>query len=779
MYFHRNVNFFECGWPKRGKQGMKRSLSDGAFYARLRQLFAFLCLVAAAGLNHPARGQAAPAAESTDSTALAEIVVTAEKRSENSQKVPIAMSVLSSDQIGEAGATSAVDLNALVPGMQVVSSGPFAMVSIRGIGTQQVNAYGDPAVGYNVDGVIQDRTVNASAEFYDVDRVEVLKGPQGTIYGRNATAGAINVITNKPTDQMGGYVQADLGNYSSFDTSGAFNTPISDTVFARVAFQTVNHQGYFSNGANDANDVAGRLQVLYKPSSSVSLLLAADIVHQGGRGPEDEALPYGSGGQNPNNPWDQNFYHNAMSTAYPQSIYTINPYVNNTFWGIQGQLDWDLGPASLTVLSGFRSTKQDQDFYYGGIYEYVNNPAKQYTTEIRLGHAALDNQAGSLSWVGGLYFFKLTQTDFALYGLPCFCAADVSPIYTKSPNNVGRNLSDLDSLSYAAFAQATYAITDSLRATVGGRFTYDKKTEDGQGLVNLYSLGVVFPFPDVGKASWNNFSYKLGLEADIAPNSLLYGSVSTGYKAGGLNEGLNATNYAPEKLTAFAIGSKNQFFDRHLQVNAELFYWNYRDHQVAALALVNPAPNIGYVGVNIPHSTLKGMDLDAAYSFVTGTRVDLGAEYLDGKTGAYTVPTASGVNYMTNEAPMLSSPRFNLTLALNQDWNVASGTVTAGARAHHTTPQLLYAVINPDAFAPNQTTADVDLTYTAAKHAWFVKAYVKNITNEATLLSAFPGQTPRDSFGPNPFLDVRQYGFIGAPRTFGVRFGATFGESRP
>jgi len=485
-------------------------------------------LLACAGLNHSVHAQSAPQAAPGDSTALTEIVVTAEKRTESAQKVPIAMSVLSSGQIGEAGATSAVDLNALVPGMQVVSSGPFAMVSIRGIGTQQINAYGDPAVGYNVDGVIQDRTVNANAEFYDVARIEVLKGPQGTIYGRNATAGAINIITNKPTDQLGGYVQAEIGDYSTFNTAGAFNAPISDTLFTRVAFQTVNHQGYFSDGANDANDVAGRVQLLYKPSNSVSLLLAADMVHQGGRGPEDEPLPYGSGGQNPNNPWDQNYYHNAASSAFPQSIYTVNPNVNNTFWGIQGQLDWDFGPAALTVLSGFRSTKQNQDFYYGGIYEYVDNPAKQYTTEIRLGHAG-DNTAGSLSWVTGLYFFKLTQTDFALYGLPCFCAADASPVYVKSPNNVGRDLSDLNSLSYAAFAQTTYSITDTLRATAGGRFTYDKKTEAGQGLVNLYTIGLVFPFPDVGEASWNNFSYKLGLEADVTPNSLLYGSVSTNF----------------------------------------------------------------------------------------------------------------------------------------------------------------------------------------------------------------------------------------------------------
>jgi iron complex outermembrane receptor protein len=131
---------------------------------------------------------------------LQEVVVTAQKRREDVQKVPIAISVLSGADILAAGAVSAVDLNTLVPGLQVVSSGPFAMASIRGIGTQQLNSYGDPVVGYTVDGVIHDRSIDATAAFYDIQRIEVLKGPQGTLYGRNATAGAINILTNKPTN---------------------------------------------------------------------------------------------------------------------------------------------------------------------------------------------------------------------------------------------------------------------------------------------------------------------------------------------------------------------------------------------------------------------------------------------------------------------------------------------------------------------------------------------------------------------------------------------------
>src|SRR5882757_406386 len=722
--------------------------------------------------GHCAWAQGAPAAEPTES-ALAEVIVTAQKRSENAQKVPISMSVLSGDQTLSAGAVTAVDLNSLVPGMQVVSSGPFAMTSIRGIGTQQVNAFRDPVVGYNVDGVIQDRSINATAAFYDIERIEVLKGPQGTLYGRNATAGAINIITNKPTNSFGGNLQVDVGNYSSLKTTGALNTPISDTLSARFAFQTIKHNGYFSDGQNDADDVAGRVHVLYTPSDKVSLLLTADGLRQGGRGPEDEPLPYGSGGQSSSDPWNQHYYHNTTGNAFPQSAYLINPYQDNHFWGVQAQLDWDLGPATLTVIPAYRYSNQDMDFNYDGVYEIVHNPTHQSTGEIRLGHAG-DNTAGSMSWVGGLYYFRLTQTDLSLYGLPCLCANDASPVYIKSPNNVGRDLSDLNSRSYAAFGQMTYSFSDWLRATVGGRYTHDQKTENGIGLVYLYAQGIVFSFPDVGEESWQNFSWRLGLDADISAHSLVYANISTGYKAGGLNEGLNATPYAPEKLTAFAVGSKNRLLANHLLLNSELFYWRYADHQVATVASINPPPNVGYIGVNIPNSRVYGADVDASYAMATGTHLDLSAEYLNGSTGAYRVPTTSAVDFVTNEAPMISSPRWNFTLSLRQDWTVGTGTVSAEARVHRTTRQLLYPIESPDAYAPSTSVGDLDLTYSAAQDRWYVRAYIKNIGNEATLLSVFPGLTARDFSGPDPFRDVRQYGFIGAPRTYGVHVGARF-----
>jgi iron complex outermembrane receptor protein len=339
---------------------------------------------------------------------LQEVVVTAQKRSEDVQKVPIAISVLSGADVSAAGAVSAVDLNTLVPGLQVVSSGPFAMASIRGIGTQQLNSYGDPVVGYTVDGVIHDRSIDATAVFYDIQRIEVLKGPQGTLYGRNATAGAINVITNKPTNTPGATLQLDVGNYSTHNATGSINVPLTNTLTSRVAFRTVNHEGYFTDGYNDADDVAARIQFLYTPSGAVSLLFSADSLRQGGKGPEDEPLPAGSDGQNPRNPWDQHFYGNpggyygVFSGRFQQTRWTTLPFVDNKFWGTQLQLDWDLGFATLTVIPAYRSSHQLMDFHYAGVWEYVDNPTRQTTGEIRLGHAR-EPTRGALSWVAVLF----------------------------------------------------------------------------------------------------------------------------------------------------------------------------------------------------------------------------------------------------------------------------------------------------------------------------------------------------------------------------------------
>ena len=694
---------------------------------------------------------------------LEEIVVTAQKRKENIQKVPIAISSLSSGLLKESGATTTADLAALVPGLQVESSGPFAMASIRGIGVFQINAFGDPVVAYNVDGVVQDRSVAGTGSFYDVDRVEVLKGPQGTLYGRNATAGAINVVTNRPTSEFGGNLDLTVGNYSAVAAEGALNLPVSDIFLTRFAFQTNNHDGYFPDGYNDADTVAGRGEILLKPADDLSILIEADYFQDHSQGPADVALPFGNLNQNTSDPWDQHYY--------PQ-----NGFTKNRFWGIQTQVDWDLGFATATVIPAFRRTVQDQAYYVAGTYTFVDNPVDQTSVEARLSHTG-DNTEGSLSWVTGFYYFNLAQHDLSLYEVGCVaCAADAITQYINTGSVVGRNLSQLDNTSYAGFAQGTYSINDWLRATAGIRYTHDLKNELGIILVNLPSIGVSFNSPDQGEKTSGNISWKLGLDADVTPDTLVYASASTGYKAGGLNEGLNSPGYEPEKLLAFALGVKNKFLNNRLRVNTEAFYWIYKNHQVATIAQVPPPGNLGYVGVNIPSSHIKGFDVDINYLVTPSDLLTLSTEYLDASTGPYTVP-ASGSTYHSDGGAVVSSPKWNITLAAQHYFDLPDGAqITPGLRFHYTSSQLLYPIANPNAYAGDEPTLDLDLTYNSAGGDWYVTGFIKNVTDEPVIASVFPGVIvggPRGVFGPGP-NDVTQWGYLGPPRTFGAKAGLKF-----
>jgi iron complex outermembrane receptor protein len=407
-------------------------------------------------------------------------------------------------------------------------------------------------------------------------------------------------------------------------------------------------------------------------------------------------------------------------------------------------------------------------------YSRIDNPTRQTTTEIRLGRTG-DGTASSLTWVAGLYYFNLKQSAIAAYEYNCFCANDASPTYITSPNNVGRDLNDLNGRSYAGFAQATYSLTDRLRATLGGRYTHDKKSEDGTQVTNLYTIGVVVTPPDVGSATWSNFSWKAGLEADLTPSSLVYTSVSTGYKAGGLNEGFNAAPYAPEKLTAFSVGSKNNLWNNRVILNGEVFYWDYKNHQVATTSGL-PSGGVGYVGVNIPRSTEYGLDLDLQALVTSHDRLSVSAEYLVGKTGSYTLPTSSiGVFYTTSGTSMISAPRWNSTVELAHDWDVPNGgSIIAAGLFHYTSKQLLYGIAVPNAYAPGAGVGDVNLTYKAPKDTWYIRAYVNNVAQKAVVLSVFPGYEARDFVGPNPGSDFVQYGNVNPPRTFGVRVGTHF-----
>jgi iron complex outermembrane receptor protein len=452
---------------------------------------------------------------------LDEVVVTAQRRSENLQKTPLTVSAVTGEKLESQGIKSVVDLGSQVPALQITSSGGgAAQIFLRGIGSTNTTEVGDPAVAYHIDGIYIARSTSVGSLFYDVDRVEVLRGPQGTLYGRNATAGAINVITKKPKlGDYEGYGSVDVGNYGALTTSGAVNIPVGDTLAVRAAFQQSRHDGYVTalnkgpgtggNDRYDQDDKSARVQALWKPSDVFSVRLTADYLHQGGAGGGDQT--YGTA-RVTGDPWTCNC--------------SVNLYRNNKFFSTGGEANWDLGFATLTYLMGYNFSRLDRNGENAstGAPSYFKGKDHTWSHELRLG-----GETGDLKWVVGLYrFTEDNNVDFRVFLATNSYLSFIQPEVTAE--------------SWAAFGQGTYAVTDRLRLTAGLRYTEDQKARNGGTfLTNAAGAITSTVVLNVADAKWD--AHQLESRRRLRPDagsSMLYANVATGYKAGGYYDGMGA-----------------------------------------------------------------------------------------------------------------------------------------------------------------------------------------------------------------------------------------------
>ncbi|WP_044562406.1 TonB-dependent receptor [Azospirillum sp. B4] len=709
-----------------------------------------------------AAGQPAPQATTAQAGApqqLEDIVVTAERRQETTQKTPIAITAFSGDTLQQRGVSNSTDLNNMVPGLAVGNNGGGSVqIAIRGIGSTNDTEVGDPAVAFNVDGVYMARSRAAIGSLYDIDRIEVLRGPQGTLYGRNATAGSINVITKRPSEKFEGAAALDYGNYNSLQTSGMINVPVTDTLAVRAAFQTSRHEGYTNNGLsnnyNDEDSQAGRLQIQLTPSETFKALLAFDYFHGGGTGaasaPTGQYAQFGS-------PW-----------TFPVSRDGSEDHTNK---GVTLTTDWDLSFATLTYVGSYR---EDSDFRRGGSTQsgtcaapsgplcaatIFRSDENQTSHELRLA-----NSDGPLKWVGGLYYFK--ENNDVLFALDPIAGitslAFVQPKVTEE--------------SKAAFAQATYGLTDSLRLTGGLRYTEDTKARTGATEAFGHIVGDTYVggsalYRNDANLTWHSTNWKAGAEYDLAPDSMLYASVGTGYKAGGYGDGEPPNNnpYKPEKLTAYEVGVKNQFMDKRVQLNLTGFYYDYRDFQVSAIGQV--AGQASTVTVNAGTAEVYGTEVEGAVLLTPDDRVDGSVSYIHARYTDFVL--ASGDVFNPGKAvytgnTLAKSPEWTINLGYQHMWDMASGAmITARVDSVYVVTQNLdyrnFAVTEQKAY----TKTNLSLAYDDADRRWRVMAYVRNLENNAVLVVASP-----DTNGSGNRLAGS--GSYAPPRTYGVKVSATF-----
>lgn len=748
--------------------------------------------------------------EQGNSDTLQAVVVTAERREETLQKSSLALQVLSAEDLARQGITQPTDLTLAVPGMAIGSGGPQPQYYIRGVGDLSAFALSNPAIATNVDGVYVARPTATNGNFFDLARVEVLKGPQGTLYGRNASGGAINIVTHRPKlDDTGGYLTVEGGNYSEARGEGAVNLPIGDVIAVRAAFQVVNREGYLTDGFDDDKHQAIRLQGLWQPSSNLSLLLEGDVMHMGGKGGGFVYLPHPG-----SSPWEgitsalSNAYLNqavvaaglcAPAAAFPPGVaptgacppLVVAPGValprvallspldsggesqNNVVWGMHAELNWDLGFATLTLIPAYRSTSERYTTYPTYTVHQDPDVSHETTVEARLAH-----NSDRLKWVGGLYFYNEDQsyTSAIAAGLIQNIRYDVAP----------------KTRSYAAFGQLTYSLTDPWRLIAGVRFTDDERRISGSSFTVYPALSMnpaaVCMNPAIaecktevfaGSRAFHNVSWKAGTEYDLTSQSMLYLTAATGFKAGGLNQNAassppgttQAEPYSPEKLLALEIGSRNRFLDNRLQVNVEAFYWRYVDHQEPHV-LVDGQGNISFQFTNAGRATLYGLDPDITLLATRDDKLHLMGEYLQSRydtfqylsafpvdTGCAQSRTASGYLIDCSGYQLAHAAKWSGTFGYEHDFSLSQdATLAINLDAQYGSWRWLQIEFTPVERAPSYVTENMRLTYEAGHGGWALSAYVRNITDRAVYTSG-----NANSFGPTTFAAN-----IGAPRTVGA-----------
>lgn len=722
-----------------------KSLTSGVSMIS-RSTSAFIGLASAGGLYFV--GPHAWAQGAAPSDELEEIVVTAEKVSTNLQKTAVSVATVSGADLTAAGKTDLSGALKNIPAVTIDTGPAGFLVRIRGAGLDVPPTVGSPAVAISRDGAFDGQILDTFLGFYDVDHVEVLRGPQGTLYGRSATGGAVNIVTNKPVDRFETGGALEVGNYNLVHIDSMVNIPLDDVWSMRIAGTSIYHKGYLSNGMNSADNKAGRFKLQYKPNENTAVLLGAEYGVIGGTA---SGTVNGWGQQQPSNPWldtdaSDNWWTNRTSKYYLD-------------------IEQNLGFAQLTILPSYQWLSGDWHYHFatqGPLHlpSHLDTVWNQKAVEARL--SSLPGAA--FTWVVGYYYYdnpQVNQMDPLLQG-------QADGMY---PTNPGYSYEARSVKSQALYAQFTYPIIDSVRLTGGVRGS--KESEREYYYAGSAAGDVPNPAAPTGYYSYMNASdtfnyvdFKGGVEADLAKNSLGYLQVSTAHLPGGFNVN-DDSEFVPEHEVAYELGSKNRFLSNTLQVNAEIFDNEYTNFQVAEQLILSGPP--GFV-LHIASASARsyGGEVETDYLFTQNDRLNFSAAYLHARYETF----AAASQQVNNGSPLPVSPNWTLTAGYQHTFDIpGGGQITPYVGTRYETAYYLqpgYAANLPPFFPAHigeqypTTVSNARITYAAASGLWELNAHINNIENHAL---------KETMFGPSLA--------IGEPRTFGLTFTWHFDANRP
>lgn len=715
-----------------------------------------------------------------DEDGFEQIIVTASRTATVASKTPVALASIGADDLRDSGVTNPTTLGDMTPNISIDRNNGL-QITIRGVSSSDNTEKGDPSAAFLLDGVYIARPQAQEVSFFDVSRVEVLRGPQGTLYGRNTTAGVVNIITNKPTYDFESSFDLAYGSYNTLQGTAMVNLPVNEDFALRFAANIDQRDSYIETDGVDADvdkykdNRSVRLSGLYNVNDDLEVLVRADYSSMMGNPMESVLL--------------SNFYSMPFESGV-DPVYTDNDSNalrqlgfdttgkqdrDNSTWGIEGDINWYITPElTLNYIGSYREFTRDEegsrffgeieatDFIRTNQYTW-DGDYKQHSEELRL---AYDN--GDLQAQAGLYYFR-EESGIALilYGLRAPEGEDGYIFGFPQDPTISKSL--------AYFGQSTYHLTDELRVTAGIRSTHDEKSRVGATITHTtLDEEIDFENGDVLNNASREFSkvtWKLGLDYDLDSRTLVYGSVATGYKAGGFNAGciegdgcVNPTTeeafyYAPETLVAFEAGLKTRFPEYKLQLNTSAFHYDYEDLQLSQVIDVDGAPQA--VTTNAAVADVDGVEIESIWTPNAETKVNLAFTWLDARFDDYQMSE----NASFNGQPLSRSPEFTLNAGYTYTWELSNG---AGLDfSLNTKWSSEYFILNNTIEAyfrqPSYTKTGVTVTYNSADGSWYAQAFGQNLENNVTISSAtVASRFPVLSNGHASFSD---------PRTFGVRVG--------
>jgi iron complex outermembrane receptor protein len=702
---------------------------------------------------------------------LQEIVVTAEKVAEPAYRIPIAMSVLSGQGLKSRGIITVSDLTNSVPSVIVGRDAFGVNINIRGVTTTDNTSKGEQGIGFYVDGVMLGRPLEEGLSMFDINRIEVLRGPQGTLYGQSTTGGVINILTNEPADHFESGGDMEFGNYDTVRADAMINVPVTDSFALRAAVNGNRRNGYINpvvdyqpsdaqddhTARNDQDDRAGRMSALFKLAPHTRLLVTGTAANVGGVGYASVPISAVLGNSG-----------NAQLGAY------ANPFpsrIVDHFAMINARLDSTLGPVALTWIGGHLRFSADDLTSY--TYDPATNSDQYEWRDYLLRPAVTDSQElhisnsvpGPWRWLAGVNWYRedIHESDHR------FNAPVSDPTLQGSTNAIDPANHTVHD-SKGAFGQTSYTLADRVRVTAGVRWSQDSLVRYGTFAAGPFGVAGLCASPppiqdciggpNDGSESANKVTYRLGLDYFATASQMIYGVVATGYKPGGFNDFDPVTHhtapYEPESLTDFEVGYKGRLGGA-LEFDSDFYYYDYARDQITSLVDIDN--NFVVYTRSVP-TRIYGWESQLRWRVSDTDRVDAAITAMHSKYVSLQAGLMQNIDWAG--LSLDKTPSVTASLGYTHDWNLgARGTLSGHAdvfySASYVTSDYILAVQYRQ---PAYTRTDMSLTYTDPSGHYYLQGFVRNLENKVQLLTA-EGQGNDDAT-------------VSEPRFFGIRLGFNY-----